>query len=514
MSIKGSVGRQLAPQDHPARAGAHHARSCARRSTAPSTASVRCRRAAAAAEKQLAEQRGHVERAIHEVIENHVRLAGAQGFVTNVGGLVTAAVAIPANITGLTLLQCRMIAGIAHLRGHDLDDPRVRNAILMTLLGEDTVTEMVKKKKLPAPPMALATAPAHDATSTASSPRWSPPTSSPGSPASGSPPPSAAGSPWSAARSAAGADGYATWRVGGTPTASCCRAPGGPGPDAAAPPTASRFAPAAARRFDYGSGAPDRGPSPVAPSARRPTGRASRAWTVRSAGVRRASSSSRRVWSSSRARLASDSRSREPSTSSARDRVQGGRQQVVGGRRVGVGEGLGRGAEEVGEVAHDVVPALLHLRDPGPGQVLHPRVDGGREPEAGAGRASRQGLVGQQLAHQRAVVGRVDDRRDALVDQAQQRRLRHARATGWRARGSRSRSSPSRPKARLKRRHSSSGPTRAAARSRGAPARAAGSPPSGRGCRGSPAPPEPTSRSGCRAPGRGSSPGSGRRRQR
>ena len=55
-----------------------------------------------------------------------------------------------------------MIAGIAHLRGHDLDDPRVRNAILMTLLGEDTVTEMVKKKKLPAPPMALATAPAHD----------------------------------------------------------------------------------------------------------------------------------------------------------------------------------------------------------------------------------------------------------------------------------------------------------------------------------------------------------------
>ncbi len=71
--------------------------------------------------------------------------------------------AIPANIVGLTLLQCRMIAGIAHLRGHDLDDPRVRNAIMMTLLGEDTVASMVEKRKLPAPPMALATAPAHDA---------------------------------------------------------------------------------------------------------------------------------------------------------------------------------------------------------------------------------------------------------------------------------------------------------------------------------------------------------------
>ena len=98
----------------------------------------------------------------HEVIENHVRFAGAQGFLTNVGGLVTAAVTIPANITGLAVVQCRMIAGIAHLRGHDLDDPRVRNAILATLLGEDSVNSLVKKKKLPAPPMALATAPAHD----------------------------------------------------------------------------------------------------------------------------------------------------------------------------------------------------------------------------------------------------------------------------------------------------------------------------------------------------------------
>ena len=45
--------------------------------------------AAAAAEAQLREQHGNVERAIHEVIENHVRYAGAQGFVTNLGGLVT-----------------------------------------------------------------------------------------------------------------------------------------------------------------------------------------------------------------------------------------------------------------------------------------------------------------------------------------------------------------------------------------------------------------------------------------
>jgi uncharacterized protein (DUF697 family) len=161
MSIKGSVGRQLAPKISQLAPGlttsfVREALNRAIDGVGPLPP------AAAAAEKQLKEQRGHVERAVHEVIENNVRLAGAQGFITNVGGLVTAAVAIPANIVGLTVLQCRMIAGIAHLRGHDLDDPRVRNAILMTLLGEDAVTELVKKKKLPAPPMALATAPAHD----------------------------------------------------------------------------------------------------------------------------------------------------------------------------------------------------------------------------------------------------------------------------------------------------------------------------------------------------------------
>ena len=118
--------------------------------------------AAAAAEAQLEEQHGDVERAVHEVIENHVRYAGAQGFVTNVGGLVTAALAIPANISGLALIQCRMVAGIAHLHGYDLADPRVRNALLACLLGEDTVRSLVRKKKIPAPPMAIATAPTHD----------------------------------------------------------------------------------------------------------------------------------------------------------------------------------------------------------------------------------------------------------------------------------------------------------------------------------------------------------------
>jgi hypothetical protein len=118
--------------------------------------------AATAAQRQLDEQGGDVERAVHEIIENHVRLAASQGLVTNVGGLVTLAATIPVNITGLALLQCRMVAAIAHLRGYDLGDPRVRNALLLCVLGEDAVTALVRSKKLPGGPMTVATAPAYD----------------------------------------------------------------------------------------------------------------------------------------------------------------------------------------------------------------------------------------------------------------------------------------------------------------------------------------------------------------
>jgi hypothetical protein len=119
--------------------------------------------AAAAAEKQLREHHGNSRRAVHGVIDIHVRYAGAQGLLTSVGGLVTAAVTVPANITGLALVEAHMVGGIAHLRGYDLDDPRVRNAILTCMLGEDTVDGLIRRKLLPAPPMAIATAPVHDA---------------------------------------------------------------------------------------------------------------------------------------------------------------------------------------------------------------------------------------------------------------------------------------------------------------------------------------------------------------
>jgi len=115
-----------------------------------------------AAERRLAMHRGDVATAVTQVIETHVRLAGAQGFVTNLGGLVTLSVTIPANIAGLALLQCHLVATIAHLRGFELEDPRVRNAIIACMMGEDTVEAMIKDKRLPSTPLGIATAPVHD----------------------------------------------------------------------------------------------------------------------------------------------------------------------------------------------------------------------------------------------------------------------------------------------------------------------------------------------------------------
>ena len=161
MGITGTVGKRLAPRISQAAPGLTHGfvRTALERAingvgSLPGAATI--------AQRLLDEHRGDADKAIRDLIEMHVRYAGAQGFLTNLGGLVTAAVAIPANITGLALIQCRMVASIAWLRGYDLDDPRVRNAVLATILGEDDVEKLIRKRRLPAPPMALATAPQYD----------------------------------------------------------------------------------------------------------------------------------------------------------------------------------------------------------------------------------------------------------------------------------------------------------------------------------------------------------------
>lgn len=109
------------------------------------------------ARRHLARSRD-VDQAIRDVQDQHVRLAGAQGFVANIGGVAVMAVAIPANLAGVGLLQVRMVAAIQHLRGYDINDPRVRTAALMTLLGEDDVKAAIKRGEFPGHPHDVAVA--------------------------------------------------------------------------------------------------------------------------------------------------------------------------------------------------------------------------------------------------------------------------------------------------------------------------------------------------------------------
>jgi hypothetical protein len=91
-----------------------------------------------------ARQSRSAEAALAKVARSHVAKGAAGGFVTSVGGFVTMPIALPANVAEFYLLATRMVASIALLRGYDIDEPRVRTAILLTLVGSDADEVLAK----------------------------------------------------------------------------------------------------------------------------------------------------------------------------------------------------------------------------------------------------------------------------------------------------------------------------------------------------------------------------------
>lgn len=89
------------------------------------------------AEDALAAAGGDVDVAVRDLIASHVRRAAGSGLVTSLGGIATLPVTAPAGVTGLYLVCTRMSAAIAYVRGHDLDSPVVRTALMLCLLGPD-----------------------------------------------------------------------------------------------------------------------------------------------------------------------------------------------------------------------------------------------------------------------------------------------------------------------------------------------------------------------------------------
>jgi hypothetical protein len=102
---------------------------------------------------------GDVDAAIRLLIEQHVRLGAAQGFLAHFGGVLALPVTLPANVVGLGALQLRLTAAIAHLRGYDLAQPQVRLAALAAMLTEAEVEKAIAAGELLASPRDLAQGP-------------------------------------------------------------------------------------------------------------------------------------------------------------------------------------------------------------------------------------------------------------------------------------------------------------------------------------------------------------------
>jgi uncharacterized protein (DUF697 family) len=69
-------------------------------------------------------------------------MASVAGFLTGCGGFVALPVAMPANLASALYIQVRLIAAIAHLRGHDIRSAEARALVLACLTGSKAADTM------------------------------------------------------------------------------------------------------------------------------------------------------------------------------------------------------------------------------------------------------------------------------------------------------------------------------------------------------------------------------------
>ena len=81
------------------------------------------------------DQGGTLEQKINSLIRWQNTKTGTSGFVTGLGGIITLPVAIPANVSSVLFIQIRMIAAIAHMCGHDVNNDRVKTLVYVSLCG-------------------------------------------------------------------------------------------------------------------------------------------------------------------------------------------------------------------------------------------------------------------------------------------------------------------------------------------------------------------------------------------
>jgi len=85
----------------------------------------------------------NAEDAIDALIKRQTMNAGAVGFLSGVGGAFTLPASISANLASVLYLQLRMIAAVAHLRGHDIGSHRVEAVVIACMVGS-SATDTLK----------------------------------------------------------------------------------------------------------------------------------------------------------------------------------------------------------------------------------------------------------------------------------------------------------------------------------------------------------------------------------
>lgn len=89
------------------------------------------------------QQDGSLYDKINALIRQQNWKSAGTGFVTNLGGVLTLPVALPANIASVLFIQIRMIAAIAHMCGYDIRNPKVKTMVYIALCGS-AISDVLK----------------------------------------------------------------------------------------------------------------------------------------------------------------------------------------------------------------------------------------------------------------------------------------------------------------------------------------------------------------------------------
>jgi len=72
-----------------------------------------------------------------KLITGQISMASTYGFITGLGGIFTMPVSLPANIASLLYVQIRLVAAIACLCNHDINNSNVKTKVFLCLCGNE-----------------------------------------------------------------------------------------------------------------------------------------------------------------------------------------------------------------------------------------------------------------------------------------------------------------------------------------------------------------------------------------